>query len=386
MPEFKGKVLLLGNYVPDQQESMQRFAQILLGEFPKRGIQTELIRPEPLFGRFSKNKWFGYADKLIFFPSRLKRRLRTLSQKDVLHICDHSNAVYTRHAPQQPNLVTCHDLLAIRSALGEIPENPTSSTGRKYQRMILEGLNRARRVACVSHATMNDLRRLSQVLPTQMTVIENGLNYPFKPMEHSEAMARLAKLLEAEGAMWSGRFILHVGGNQWYKNRNGAVEIYQQLLQQYPKRATPPDFFLVGKPWPSQLREKVEMAGLDDAIVELNDVENEDLRALYSTADALLFPSLMEGFGWPIIEAQACGCPVVTSNVAPMSEIGGEAAVYIDPRSWTSAAKSLFALLSESDSQKAERRAKGLANAARFSVGRMIERYIEEYNYLTTRR
>ena len=74
---------------------------------------------------------------------------------------------------------------------------------------------------------------------------------------------------------------------------------------------------------------------------ELVSVQNEDLRALYSTATALLFPSFQEGFGWPIIEAQACGCPVITSNRTPMTEVGENAAIYINPDSPEEAAREI---------------------------------------------
>src|SRR5690349_9077145 len=113
MAEFSGKVWLLGNYPVDGQESMQRFANALLEEFTRRKIVVELIRPEPVVGG-GGNKWLGYVDKLLIFPRALKGRLKELSRGDVLHICDHSNAVYTKAAAKVPHVVTCHDLLAVR--------------------------------------------------------------------------------------------------------------------------------------------------------------------------------------------------------------------------------------------------------------------------------
>ena len=68
------------------------------------------------------------------------------------------------------------------------------------------------------------------------------------------------------------------------------------------------------------------------SVIPLTNVDNETLRALYSAAELLLFPSLEEGFGWPIVEAQACGCRVVTSQKAPMTEAGGDAAFYLPER------------------------------------------------------
>ena len=290
MPEFTGKVLLLGNSDQDQQESMQHFAQMLLGGLMARGVAVELIRPEPLFGRLISGnsgaaKWFGYLDKFFVFPRALKKRLRALTAGDLLHICDHSNAIYTKYATRIPHLATCHDMLAIRSALGEIPENLTRFSGRIYQRKILRGLNRAWRVACVSNATKIDVERLTNLKPNQVTVVENGLNYSYGPVERSEAMERIAGKIGAR----PNRFILHVGGNQWYKNRHGVVGIYAELLKILPEG---PDLYLVGKPLTRELEAQIDAAKIRERVRTLVGCDNEELRALYSAADALLFPSL----------------------------------------------------------------------------------------------
>jgi glycosyltransferase involved in cell wall biosynthesis len=354
---------------------MQRFSEVLFSGLSARGLRVEQIRPESMLGRFGGGKWSGYVDKLLLFPSRLKKRLNRSPRGELLHICDHSNAVYLRSVAGFPHLVTCHDLLAIRSAHGEIPENRTGATGRIYQRMILAGLNRAGRVACVSAATQADLLRITRLTESQTSVVYNGLNYPYRPMERTEAIARASKLLERS---FTG-CILHVGGNQWYKNRAGVIGIYAELIKQ---NAAAPNLVLVGKPLPPSLRTRIEDGGLGDRVMEVSGAENEDLRALYSVADAFLFPSLMEGFGWPIVEAQACGCPVVTSQIAPMTEVGGEAALYVDPRDWSRAARTLNSLLMEGPETKLKRIERSLANAARFATASMIDRYLEEYQMI----
>jgi glycosyltransferase involved in cell wall biosynthesis len=100
---------------------------------------------------------------------------------------------------------------------------------------------------------------------------------------------------------------------------------------------------MAGQPFMREMRrfQYDNAAGRD--VIELIDPSNEELQALYSCANLMLFPSLQEGFGWPIIEAQACGCPVVTSNRMPMTEIGGDAATYIDPDNIQEAAPQLRA-------------------------------------------
>jgi glycosyltransferase involved in cell wall biosynthesis len=345
MRDFTGKIVLLGNYMPDQQESMQHFVQMLSSGLMARGVPVEIVRPEPALGRVlsgntGAGKWFGYFDKLMLFPRHLKKRLESFDSGDVLHICDHSNAVYTKYATRIPHLLTCHDLLAVRAARGEISENPTRAAGKIYQRIILKGLNRARRVVCVSNATKIDVQRLTKLTPQQITVVENGLNHSYGPLPRADALDRIGRKTGAR----PNRFILHVGGNQWYKNRAGVIGIYAELLKLRPEA---PDLFMAGKPLPPELQRQIANANLRDRVHTLQDCDNEDLRALYSAADALLFPSLAEGFGWPIIEAQACGCAVITSNLAPMNDVAGDAAIYIDPRDGRTAAAALRDLLWE---------------------------------------
>ena len=125
------RILLVGNYPPDRQESMQRFADVFLRGLPPVGVKVELIRPEIVWNRRAGSpgiaKWLGYADKYLAFPKRLRRHIAA-SRPDVVHVCDHSNSMYLRSAPAGRRLITCHDLLAVRSALGEIPQNPTRFT------------------------------------------------------------------------------------------------------------------------------------------------------------------------------------------------------------------------------------------------------------------
>jgi len=292
---------------------------------------------------------------------------------DVVHICDHSNAFYSRFLQNIPHVVTCHDLFGIRSALGEIPQNPTAWTGKQLQGMILHGLRQARHVACVSEATRRDLLRVAGIPEHRVSRIYNSLNYPYSPMEPNQARRRLARL----GVDPSRPFFLHVGAT-WYKNRPGLLRIFS-IFRRFPGV---PDLrlVLVGGPLTAEMRRFVRNNQLNGVVQELTGVADEDLRALYSCAAMMLFPSLEEGFGWPIIEAQACGCPVTTSGWAPMNEIGGTAAMYIDPTNPKSAADALGKALS----RLPEMREAGLLNAARFRSG-MIENYLSLYEAVCKR-
>jgi glycosyltransferase involved in cell wall biosynthesis len=364
------RILLISNYVGDSQESMQRYAALLQDGFTGSGQEVRSISPPVTAGGITTSeaakKWFGYIDKLVLFPRILKK---ALEWADIVHICDHSNALYLKYIGTRPHVITCHDLLAVRSALGEFPQNRTRWSGRKLQRLILDGLARSQNIVCVSDATRADFVRLVPCAGKRVTRVYNGLNYSYSPMEHRQATIRLQKL----GLGADQRFLLHVGGNQWYKNRLGVLRIFAHLN----RRATAGNLamVMVGKSWTEEMRQFAQRHEIERHAIELTDVVEEDLRALYSTAEALLFPSLEEGFGWPIVEASACGCPVVTSNRAPMTEVGDGAALYIDPLDHEAAA---IAVMSVLGSRQAIRE-RCMRSAARFSAASMIDSYLNLY-------
>jgi glycosyltransferase involved in cell wall biosynthesis len=365
------KILLVGNYIHDSQQSMQRFAKLMMQSLRAIGHDVRVVQPKPFFGKLAPGetglgKWLGYVDRFLLFWPSLRREA---AWADVVHICDHANAVYAPFLGSKPHVVTCHDVLAIRSALGEISSHATRWSGRMFQRWIVHGLRQAQLVVCVSNQTRAELLRIARLASGRTPVVHNALNYPYRPMPPDEARARIRALHPTEN--WP--FFLNVGGNQWYKNRAGVVRIFAGL-------ANLPGFerhhlVMVGKPWPRDVRQLVQSYGLSARIHECVQVCEEDLRALYSLAEALLFPSLEEGFGWPILEAQACGCPVIVSGRPPMTEVAGDAAIYIQPDEEAVAAQLIVQGFAKKDSLAEA----GLKNVERFSAARMLEGYVEAY-------
>lgn len=382
-------MILVANYPPDAQQSMLRFSAVMERELRRRGYDIVVLAPRVVVGSGWADrgigKWLGYIDKLLLFPFELRRALKAARLRGsnvVVHICDHSNALYTRYLARVPNIVTCNDLLAIRSACGEVPEHHTRWTGRALQRTILRGLNRAQRIACISEATRQDVLRLCRRPPLAVDRVYMGLNHPYTRIAALEADARIHRLLSATSGttpMLEGRaFLLHVGGNQWYKNRLGVLKMYVEL-KNLRTESTIPALFMVGEPFTNEMRTFVREHGIGDDVVELQKVSNDDLEALYSLAELLLYPSLAEGFGWPVIEAMACGCPVVTSGRAPLTELGGSAAVYIDPDDIAGSAQAIQAVLSESVEARRARVEEGLRQQARFSTAAMVDGYCALY-------
>lgn len=387
------KIILIGNYPNDGFRSMHLFADVLAEGLAKRGVTCVHMAPTPIFGRIRRGasgfaKWVGYIDKFIIFPWKLNFMVRHAGGNSVFHICDHSNAIYTRYLRNAPHLVTCHDVLAIRSALGLEPLNPRPWTGRIFQNGILNGLRRARHVVCVSNHTRQQLASLG-VPDNILSVVWNGLNYPYSPMSRAKASAIAAGIARDAGLkLDESGFILHLSGPGWYKNRSGVVRVYAELAK---NMRNPPLLFLGGKPLTEEIEQLIQTLNIKSHVVSCPNQSNEGLRALYSSARVLFFPSYAEGFGWPIIEAQACGCPVLTSNRPPMNEVGASAALYCEPPpdsadhlpNWVISSAARLQGVLQLDGAKLEEIVRaGFDNSKRFTTGQMLDGYINCYKQL----
>ncbi len=352
---------------------MVRFTDLLIRGLTDCAHEVEVIRPAPLLGRWiasesSVRKVAGALDRFLLFPLTLPFRK---FDADILHIPDHGNAVYLGWVRSIPNVVTCHDVQPYRSARGEIAENALGPVSRMYQHWVFRWIKRAQYLPCVSETTREEFESLAGDTSAAATcVIDPALTYPYTPMSRSEAEPRVRRLLGHD----ESPFILHVGSNVWYKNRSGVAQIFDALVKHEEFSGT--RLVTAGRRLTREVRDWLVSRGHSNKLQELGAVEDEDLRALYSTASFLLFPSLLEGFGMPIIEAQACGCLVVTSDRSPMREVGGSGAILVDPSSPDAAARTI----AEQWSQREILKMRGMVNVKRYSVQAMISRYIELYN------
>jgi glycosyltransferase involved in cell wall biosynthesis len=363
------RIALIGNYAPDAQESMLRYADLLRAGLAEAGHEVTLTVPERRLksaGPSGLRKWIGYVDKYILSPRQLARAVR---RADVVHVCDHSNSVYIPARSGVPYVATCHDLLAVRGALGEVADCPASFMGRHLQRAILNGLQRANAIACVSTATMQDAQRLLKGYRGKLVLVPNSLNYPYAKLPPETTRKRLAECGLADG----GEYVLSVGSSHRRKNRECVLHALARASASWQGKVV-----FAGLPLSPELRELARTLGVERRVVEVDKPGNEQLEALYNGALALLFPSRFEGFGWPVIEAQACGCPVICSDRQPMVEVSGGAAILRDPDDHEAFAQAILGF-----AQSAERRGElaqlGLQNARRFGRANMIARFVSVY-------
>jgi glycosyltransferase involved in cell wall biosynthesis len=372
------KVLLLGNYLSDRQESMQRFATLMQEGLTEHGHDVMVLRPPAVVGRLlpgarGVSKWLGYLDKYLLFPLQLRS---AASGVEVVHICDHSNAMYSQWCGDTPCVVTCHDMLAVRGAMGEQTDCPASFTGRWLQRWIVRGLSRAGMVASVSSATSADVEKIVGGPEHTRCVILNARNYPYRRISREEARERLQR---ATALDLSRPYVMHVGSNLERKNRPGVIRSFALA-----SREADLQLVLVGPELNAPLKELLRTEGIAERTTVVVKPDNDVLEALYNLALALFFPSRYEGFGWPLIEAQACGCPVICSRCAPFAEVVESSAIVRSVEDEQGFAEDILRLARD-PSERNMWVERGMRNAARFDRGPMIAGYLDVYRKLAAR-
>lgn len=309
--------------------SMSKYADMLLTGMRSRGHHADVATAKPLFSKMSfsvsSRKWLGYLDQFLVFPYQMKKRLRRLPDDTLFVFSDHALGPWVPLVRNRPHVVHCHDFLAQRSARGEIRQNTVSFTGKIYQTYIRKGFQSAENFISISQKTKSDLHLFLKRNPSLSEVVYNGYNQDFQFAEPGCSREQLSKEWKID--LKSG-YILHVGGNQFYKNREAVIQIYSKWREK-AKLGLP--LIMVGAvPTDSLLREKQASAFPED-VHFITRVSDQWLRKSYTGASLLLFPSLDEGFGWPIAEAMASGCPVITTNKPPMNEVGGQYCFYLPP-------------------------------------------------------
>lgn len=262
-----------------------------------------------------------------------------------------------------PSVVTIHDLSFIR-----YPElfRPTN---RMYLTVMTKlSARRARRVIAVSAHTASETNELLGVPLDRIDVVHHGVDPVFRP--------RPCQAVEAfrEQRGLPQRFVLAVGTLEPRKNHTRLVEAFAQIRESQTKLV-----LVGGKGWLyEELFAKVQSLDMEDDVIFAGYVKNGELPLWYNAATVLAYPSLYEGFGLPVLEAQASGTPVLTSSVPPLPEAAGKAAVLVDPCDTQALAAGLHQLLTDEDLRN-ELSKQGIDHARRFNWEETAYRTTEVY-------
>lgn len=265
-----------------------------------------------------------------------------------------------------PVFVTIHDLIFDR-----FPSYiPDKRLGLVYRLLTRMGLWRATGVITISEATKADLLELYKVAPNKIWVTPEAAAPAFHPVDY-ETKEEVRKRYQLPA-----KFILTLGTMRPQKNVSTLLRAFAKILDQ-----TDAQLVLAGQidpRWPDAITPLIGELGLQNRIVQPGHIDEVDLPALYSLADVFAFPSIIEGFGLPPLEAMSCGTPVVASNRSSLPEVVGEAGLLVDPLDAEALARALLQVV-ENPGCRRVLATKSLERAACFNWRRTAQLTMQAY-------
>lgn len=297
--------------------------------------------------------------ELIWIPRRLKKM-----GKGVIF---HGPAYVLPRKLSCPSVLTVHDVISI-----EYPQFCQWQTNLYFKWLLARSIQHAGALVTPSHKVKEDLIRLFHTDPAKITVVPNGVHKRFKPIREEDTLEKVRSKYQL-----FGKFILFVGVLEPKKNISALLQAYADLS---PELQGSHRLVIVGKKgWKtSSIYKCVDQLNLQEKVVFPGFVDAEDLPAIYSLAEVFVFPSLYEGFGMPVLEAMACGTPVLLSNRGALPEISGGAGMMVDPDQRQEMSQALTQLL-EQESIRESLIRKGLARAQHYSWESAAEQLCKVY-------
>ncbi len=351
-------------YIQDRYHGIGRYAFELLREYARQAPEhhfvvfwdprlpnsrfplPDLLRSPAFTPVAVKLPLFGPLDQIALPILAMRHRL------DLLHV----PYIGVPLALPCPLVFTIHDLIFER-----YPDYMPRRWARSYYNVLTRGgLRRARGVLVPSVATHNDLLAYYHVDPHVVRVTLEAAEEAFKPPTPEHVATARARYGLPEN------FVLVVAARRPHKNVGVVVEALDRLRERVPHTLV-----LVGghdTRFPDPLKTSPAAVRLAGRIMEVGSVAEEDMPALYGAAAACVCPSLIEGFGLPVLEALACGVPTVSSDHGALREVAGDAALFFEPTDVDGLTAALSRLLTD-DALRQDLGARGLARARTFSWG-----------------
>ncbi|MEM1011062.1 MAG: glycosyltransferase family 1 protein [Planctomycetota bacterium] len=367
------RVLMLQNLAGFPSRSSVRYATSLALAIKGVGgfeLGSPEVRP-PAFGRrvageANASRW----GRLVRYP-RTIRRLRLEKEHDVTHVIDHSHANLLGACEPRRSVVTLHDVIPMLSALGELDFDRGRlvklTFGRKLRR-----IERCARIIVPSEATKRQALRFLDIKPQRVVVVPHGVELGPDSFTHEGPDGERERVLARYGIDPRKKVVLHVCTRNRYKNSPAVL----RMLAKLPKDVA---LFRVGGPLFDDEADLARELGVTDRVVDAGRVPSDDgLAACYRASDVFVFPSTFEGFGWPPLEAMACGTPVVTSNAASLPEVAGDAGVQVDPKDDAALADAVRRVLDDPE-ERTLRREAGLERAKTFTWEACARKTLDVY-------
>jgi len=341
----------------DLKEDVEWMAYVRPGMLRERSTDLEYFKKAESEGRF---RWIEAS----------KFGMRWRGKTDGLDLY-HGPNFKMQTSGRFGGVVTVHDLW-----LDRYPQYSTKLLGQRASfYRTKRTARRARRVITVSEASARDIESLYGLPRNRIAVIPNAVSDDFCPLEEPDGPAQVQRRF----GLPTDRFILFVGGADPRKNHRTLLRAYAQRADRLRDCCV----VLVGDVHHrfGDMMDTVKALDLERFVVCTGRLPLADLRLLYSTATVFVFPSIYEGFGMPVLEAMACGAPVITSNSTSLPEVAGDAALLVDPENVEALGEALQRLMAD-PALRATLCAKGFERAKGFTWDRSARMTMNLYREL----
>lgn len=299
------------------------------------------------------------------YPAQLRMLSRDAPRGSLLHVFDHSYAHLCK--TWQPTLLHCRDLNHL-----VLPSLTGLALIRWKQR--LAGLQKATGIIAISEQLSSEIQEHIGIPEDRIRVLHHGVDLEcYRPNRAEEARAHFPQLAEQAKDSF---LVLNIGTNLPRKN----LETIYAAIRSLKERGVPVKLVRIGEniSVPGEA-ERIASFGLSDDVLQLGLLDADEVSLVCNLSHVLSFASLYEGFGRPLLEAQACGLPLVAANASCLPEIAGNGALYHEPTSWEDLAENLL-LVFEKNSRIEDLRELGFKNCERFSWERHLKSLVAIYS------
>jgi glycosyltransferase involved in cell wall biosynthesis len=331
------KVAINGTYIQEQASGLGVVTENLINQLINSQLEFEIelysdsdrLKAQypdkiiPIPDSISPDRGFsGHVKRLLWYQTKLNWQLKRSATN--LFFSPASEGMLF---PSIPQIITVHDLIPLK-----YPE--VSPKWKYYYLYVLPLiLKQSQKIISISQHTKQDLIANYQLDSESIEVVYNGFDGDlFYPQPNPKILKKYHL----------NKYLLYVGDMRFYKNLPRCLEAFASLpCQDY-------QFVITGKKddfFYPQIKAQTDKLSVKERIIFLDYVPTADLPSLYSMAECLIFASLYEGFGLPVLEAMACGCPVIASNTTSIPEVGGDSIFYIDPHDVENIAQGMYQVL-----------------------------------------
>lgn len=345
--------------------SMDYYSRKLAENLAIRVCYTDIYQK---FAECRNTSWLGLHSAMTVWHSF--RFIRMLNkQGGIIHLPNHHLGRYGNFL-SVPYIITVHDLIRYfdLNGYGTFIHRPNSQD-KFYLRLDYQGIKKAKAIIAVSQSTKKDLIRYLTIPAERITVVHEGIDHSiFHPVSWR---------------IFEPPYILFVGSEHPRKNFTGLLKAFRQLKNEPGMGGL--KLVKVGRAggaeadFRSDTMKVIQALGLREEVIFTEHVPVAELVAYYAGAEVCVLPSLYEGFGFPVLEAMACGCPVVNSNNSSLPEVVGDAGIKVNPRDTDDLVQAIIQVLPDGNLRQSLIQ-KGLAQAKKFSWEKAAKETLDVYN------